>query len=652
MEIKSYRAATLREALLQIKEELGEDALVIETKQIRAGGFLGVGARDLVEVRVAPGGSPAARAAKQAGAAKTTGEPERKLDGKLNGKLDGKPAASAAKRNGQTGRSGQLNLTEDSAAAPSAKKTLADEDADFLVEMLKLTRGTPKRGGFEGASKDKQRGGFETGFEADFAAGFEAPAARAEQRAEKKPAPSKDELLAALGLNQRDKAAFTNRAKPAPPLPEADIDEKQALGAFAALAARAFMGKENGKASGQESGKTSAPESRGVRPFADVLARKAERNAAAQRERRPIEHQPQRVELAETAPRIVHRRNADVAATLHRKPAATPKPTTLSASPAGEPVLPRTVSSELARLRAEMREMKFALGALQTRPVPQPPARRALEEREANPALYDSPNYEIFLALRSAGLSEELAQQAVLQGARLKGPEPRDIKARACAVLAAAMPNWLPFSQAALAMQEAAAFIGPTGVGKTTTIAKLAAHIALRARRPVELITLDTYRIAAIQQLKTYAEIIGAGCHVAHSVVELDALTRRFAQKATVLIDTTGRSPHDLADQMELADYLRSNKSLLKCLVLPATTQPEDGQLARDKFALYGVNRLVLTKLDETVQPGATVGVAALAQLPLMYLCAGQRVPEDLERATPASFAHRVLRPKALAPAA
>jgi flagellar biosynthesis protein FlhF len=200
------------------------------------------------------------------------------------------------------------------------------------------------------------------------------------------------------------------------------------------------------------------------------------------------------------------------------------------------------------------------------------------------------------------------------------------------------------FAEAPLAVNAMAAFIGPTGVGKTTTIAKLAARVALRARRRVEMITLDTYRIAAVEQLKTYAEIIGAGCHVARSVVELDALTQRLAGEATVLIDTTGRSPHDLADQLDLADYLRGNESLLKCLVLPATTHSADAQLATNKFALYGANRLVLTKLDETVQPGAAVGVAADAELPLIYLSAGQRVPEDLDRATATTFADYVVR--------
>src|SRR5207249_9933077 len=114
------------------------------------------------------------------------------------------------------------------------------------------------------------------------------------------------------------------------------------------------------------------------------------------------------------------------------------------------------------------------------------------------------------------------------------------------------------------------ALVGSTGVGKTTTVAKLAAHVALYKHRRVELVTLDTYRIAAVEQLKTYSEIIGAGCHVVRSVLELDAVLQRLPAEATVLIDTTGRNPHDLADQYEVSDYLRQKLTIRKCLAIQA----------------------------------------------------------------------------------
>ncbi len=498
MKIKSYRAASLREALMQIKAELGEDALVLETKQVKAGGLFGVGGRNMVEVRVAP--SSVAPLPTKPKAARPNAPPP-------------PPTPPPLQRN-------KLNLTDDSQARPARQNA-----------------------------------------------------------------------------------------------PSLAVNEEQGLKAFAALAARAYAGNSGPRAT-------------------EFAPNRAPRAAAAP--------QSEGVELAEFAPRIVHRRPQPTLA--NRPPEPRFKQPGWGRPPVSKtnPALADERDPELTRLWAELREMKFTLGAVTSRPSLRPPSNEVADD----PALYDAPAYETFQELRNAGLSAGLARQAVKQ--TVMSSNSYDARQRAHLALSAALPNWLQFAEAVLAGTGAAAFIGSTGVGKTTTIAKLAAHIALRARRRVELITLDTYRIAAVQQLQTYAEILSAGCHVARSVAELDALLRRFANQATVLIDTTGRSPHDLADQIEFADYLREQRAVLKCLVLPATNHPDEAQLALNKFALYGANRLVLTKLDETVQPGAAVGVAMSAGLPLLYLCAGQRVPEDLERATPAAFVQRVMRTRSL----
>jgi flagellar biosynthesis protein FlhF len=160
------------------------------------------------------------------------------------------------------------------------------------------------------------------------------------------------------------------------------------------------------------------------------------------------------------------------------------------------------------------------------------------------------------------------------------------------------------------------------------------------------LVTLDTYRIAAVQQLKTYAEIIGAGCHVVRTVLELDAVLARLPKDAKVLIDTTGRNPHDLSDQVEFSDFLKRRSHIRKCLVVQATTHPADAAAAVRKFQMYGADCLAITKMDETTRPGAMIETIVESSLPLAYLGTGQRVPEDLQIATAESLSNAVLSAK------
>ena len=265
--------------------------------------------------------------------------------------------------------------------------------------------------------------------------------------------------------------------------------------------------------------------------------------------------------------------------------------------------------------------------------------------------MFDSPFYEIYSVLTSAGLRPELARGAVRAGLASGSRQQRKYETIARAGLVSTLPSIVRFAHDPLApaaftgrTPTAIALVGPTGVGKTTTIAKLAARVVCHLRRRIELITLDTYRIAATEQLRIYAEIIGAGYHVAHSVDELDSLVKRYSRNATVLVDTAGRSPAELSDEMELGNYLSGCEELLKILVLPATTHPVDAHAAVRQFSIFGPDQLILTKLDETTRPGAAISVAGDAALPLAYLCSGQRVPEDLERATPLTLAARVVK--------
>jgi flagellar biosynthesis protein FlhF len=347
---------------------------------------------------------------------------------------------------------------------------------------------------------------------------------------------------------------------------------------------------------------------------------------------RPVQFET--AELASEAPQLVHPRK-ESHKTATPETSFAPAQTTSNAS---APVETR----ELDFLRAELREVKFALGKIAYRTNAAEYQRD--QDHELLGGTYETPYHEAYIELATLGVPADLAKNIVLEiipelRGSIAGEE--DIARMA---LTSALSSRLTFAPEPLQPDNdrILAFVGPTGVGKTTTIAKLAARVALQQDRRVELVALDTYRIGAVEQLKTYAEIIGAGCHTVRSFLELDALLRRLPQDATVLIDSTGKSPHDLADQYNLAEYLRLNEEIKKCLVVQATTHPVDAGSAIRKFMAYGPSYLAVTKFDETERPGALLEVMAESSLPLAYLCMGQRVPEDLQQATLKNLVSRI----------
>ena len=187
------------------------------------------------------------------------------------------------------------------------------------------------------------------------------------------------------------------------------------------------------------------------------------------------------------------------------------------------------------------------------------------------------------------------------------------------------------------------ALVGPTGVGKTTTIAKLAADMRVRRGAKVALITIDTYRIAAVDQLRRYAEIIDAPLLVVNTPQEIADAVARVADHDYVLIDTAGRSPRDAVKLKELQDFLAAAKPAETHLVLSTTCGRPSMMLAIERFASVKADKMIFTKLDEADGVGATLDAVAARKLPVSYLTVGQDVPDDIELADSRKLAERIL---------
>ncbi len=178
------------------------------------------------------------------------------------------------------------------------------------------------------------------------------------------------------------------------------------------------------------------------------------------------------------------------------------------------------------------------------------------------------------------------------------------------------------------------ALVGPTGVGKTTTIAKLAGRFVMRhGAGQLALITTDCYKIGAQAQLQTFADLLGVPVHVAQTREELETLLIGLRQKKLILIDTAGMSQKDIRITQQLTAGYSGLVPIRNYLVLSAASPLKVMREVHAAFSQVNLHALILTKLDEAVQLGAAMTLMAETHLPLAYLSEGQRVPEDIQPA-------------------
>jgi flagellar biosynthesis protein FlhF len=253
--------------------------------------------------------------------------------------------------------------------------------------------------------------------------------------------------------------------------------------------------------------------------------------------------------------------------------------------------------------------------------------------------------FETFTDLLDAGMEQSDARDLIMSVSRDNAAAPRREQARAAILnaIASTLQCHGPICTRQ-GTRRVVALVGPTGVGKTTTIAKLASNFHLREGVRIGLVTTDTYRSAAVDQLRTYSEALGLPLEVAGNAGELQAALTRLADRELVLIDTAGRSPRDEPRLNELKALLRGSPIDELHLVLSLTTSPRTMTDLSEHFRSLNPSALLLTKLDEAPGPGAIYSAVCRLSFAVSYITTGQGVPDDIELADARRVANRIIR--------
>ena len=309
-------------------------------------------------------------------------------------------------------------------------------------------------------------------------------------------------------------------------------------------------------------------------------------------------------------------------------------------------------NSAIADHRARYRENFHDNSAFRQDQAPQLEDLHGLAEqiRQGNCHIAESPLpeslFQVYTDLIESDIEEELAQQLIEKIRNL--PQLAETTPASCrAKIARMLEDDLAVTgpiQTASGQGRIVALVGPTGVGKTTTIAKLAANYRLRENKRVGLITVDTYRIAAVEQLRTYADIIDLPMEVVSTPREMREAVARMRDLDLVLMDTAGRSPRDEVKIQELKSLLAESNPDEVHLVLSAVSGARSLASTAECFAGVGTTALIVTKIDEATVLGNLLSVVRSCRLPISYLTDGQNVPDDIQVANSPELAQMILR--------
>jgi flagellar biosynthesis protein FlhF len=300
------------------------------------------------------------------------------------------------------------------------------------------------------------------------------------------------------------------------------------------------------------------------------------------------------------------------------------------------------LSSELQNLRAQLQEIKSTL------------------QGARSPEQASSDAEELFGQLVSSDLSSSVARDLVSAASRLRDQLASDqlslnqpssllpLSSYVAELVSKRLRFAPPFhTETAQEPGKVIVFAGPAGAGKTTSLIKIAVREGLAKRLSIRILSVDPYRVAAHEKLRSFAAIIGVGFAAVNSMLEFTAAVEESRNKSLVLVDTPGYSPSEIDHLKELADCLKRMPNKQVHLVLPASMKRESlGRCVRD-YAALEPDYLLFTKLDETDSQGAILSTTLEADKPLSFFSSGQNIPEDMEPASAPALLASVFRREA-----
>ena len=282
------------------------------------------------------------------------------------------------------------------------------------------------------------------------------------------------------------------------------------------------------------------------------------------------------------------------------------------AGPPSAPAPMDTLTKEVSELRQQMERLALAL----TR------SGAGMAGIASDPELS-----KIFVTLTQAELDAELAYDVVAQlGASRSVQALRTVLGRV--VRTDPQPGCTGSPQRTMAL------VGPPGSGKTSTLVKLAVRYGITSRRPAQILSMDTYRIGAAEELRSYASILGIGFQVLETTSALAQAFEEHRQKDLILIDTPGLARGEMDCLGDLARFLSTQPGIDTHLVLPASMRAGDLKRVAEQYNVFQPSKLLFTRLDETETFGPILNQSIHMDKPVSFLSRGQRIPEDLEPAT------------------